>query len=209
MTIKSSSFAEIHQSGLTFIEVMVALTVLGLISAGLLGGFAFGTRSWESVRSSSIATEETALAQQFLRRQLQRAHTSNGGASSSSSPILFGRSDSVTFQGPWASHVAQGSIYQFTLSHAGQDVVLAWKPSILLNEGVAKEKSGIASSRVLVPRIDHLKVQYYQGERGGDGRWTSEWNEGDSLPHLIQVQIEFRPGDHRFWPPLIVRMPRG
>ncbi|MDH3594369.1 MAG: prepilin-type N-terminal cleavage/methylation domain-containing protein, partial [Rhodospirillales bacterium] len=64
-----------RSGGFTLVELLVALTLLGLIFVALFGGLRFGTRTWETGNQRSEAFAEVEVMQSLLRRQLAQAVT--------------------------------------------------------------------------------------------------------------------------------------
>ena len=58
------------ESGMTLLEVLVALTLLGLLSVGLLMSFQMGADSWQSTRDSLMLDRRIATANQILHSAL-------------------------------------------------------------------------------------------------------------------------------------------
>src|SRR5579864_2460479 len=72
-------------AGFTLLELLISLTLLAVLSAILFGGLRFGTRAWERSEVMASETDEIAIAQNFLRRQLSDAYpllTIGNGANS-------------------------------------------------------------------------------------------------------------------------------
>ena len=55
-------------TGFTLVELLVATSVLALLSVVLFGGMRFGARAWEAGEASIERTGEVEAAQDLLRR---------------------------------------------------------------------------------------------------------------------------------------------
>ena len=60
-------------AGFTLVELLVAITILGMLAALVFGGFRFGNRAWERAQTHVDHTSEIQLVQSFLRRRLGAA----------------------------------------------------------------------------------------------------------------------------------------
>ena len=63
-----------HSRGFTLIELVVALTLLALMSTVLFGALGFAGRSWEGGEAKAEQVGSMRLAEGFLRSQLESAH---------------------------------------------------------------------------------------------------------------------------------------
>jgi prepilin-type N-terminal cleavage/methylation domain-containing protein len=58
-------------AGFTLLELLVAMTLLGLLMTVVFGGLRFGARAWERAETDSSGTDEIRLAQSILRHELE------------------------------------------------------------------------------------------------------------------------------------------
>ncbi|MCH8035911.1 MAG: prepilin-type N-terminal cleavage/methylation domain-containing protein [Proteobacteria bacterium] len=73
-----------RQRGFTLIEILIAMTLLGLLMAMLFGGLRLGTRAWEASDARSAELARLEAVHGFIRRALTGAYpllrTETGGA---------------------------------------------------------------------------------------------------------------------------------
>jgi prepilin-type N-terminal cleavage/methylation domain-containing protein len=62
-------------SGFTLLELVVAITLMGLVLVVLYSGFAAGLNGWDSGEQRAEASNRLRLVQEFLRRQLAQSMT--------------------------------------------------------------------------------------------------------------------------------------
>ena len=67
--------------GFTLLELLVAITLLGLLMAALLGGLRLGARVWETGEDRLDASARIQVVQDFLRQRLAEARGSEASAS--------------------------------------------------------------------------------------------------------------------------------
>ena len=60
-------------SGFTLVELLVALTLFGVISVVIMGGLRFGTRVWETGNDRAEVLAEVDAVQGILRRYMAQA----------------------------------------------------------------------------------------------------------------------------------------
>lgn len=203
------------EAGFTLVELLVALTLLGLVSVVLFGGLRFGTRAWEAGNARAERLAEVQAVQAVLRQRIvQAVLPENVGAESafSDSPANFaGERDSLRFVALVPSRVGVGGFYLFELSVADDGdearLELAWRlfrpdePGDLDDE----PEPGLGGRRALIEGIEEAKFGYYGAENVGvEAEWRESWDGADSLPALIAIEVVFPDGDPRSWPELMV-----
>ena len=62
-----------RERGFTLIEILIAMTLLGLLMAMLSGGLRLGTRAWEASDTRSAELARLEAVQGFIRRSLTGA----------------------------------------------------------------------------------------------------------------------------------------
>jgi hypothetical protein len=62
----------------------------------------------------------------------------------------------------------------------------------------------------LIDGAERIDFSYYGHVSGGGAAlWLKEWTDPEISPSLIRIDIGFRSGDPRRWPPFIVYLPSG
>ena len=61
--------------GFTLVELLVAITLLGLIAVALSGALRFGARVWDVGTERGAQSSRVEAAQNFLRRRIAEANT--------------------------------------------------------------------------------------------------------------------------------------
>ena len=92
-----------RSGGFTLVELLVATTLLALLSVVLFGGLRFGARAWDAGGESIERTSETEAAQEVLRRTLVEALAFRG-AGEEDQPAFSGQVDRIGFVAPMPRH---------------------------------------------------------------------------------------------------------
>lgn len=194
--------------GFTLVELLIALTLIGLLSVVLLGGLRFGTRVWETGHERSAASAEIEGLHGLLRRQLSQARLPAQGPGAPADTASFvGTSERVRFTAPLPDYVGVGGLYRFELAPVergeGAALELAWQLYRPDRSEWFEEET--LSRRILIEGVERLRVRYFgTSEAGEEPQWHDSWDSPGALPALIALELEFPADDARAWPNLTI-----
>jgi general secretion pathway protein J len=195
------------ERGFTLIEILVAVTLLGLLMVALLGGVRLGVRAWETSGNRLDDGARLTAVQDFLRERLTQARLpTQAGPASPTFPSFRGERDRLSFVTLMPDHLGVGPermMLALTKADGGADLSAEWWPSDL---GDDPDAVGDAlHSRVLLAHVAELRLAYFgQVDTRQPPIWSEAWNQ-PLLPLLVRVQLGFPDRDARSWPDLIVR----
>ena len=187
--------------GFTLVELLIATTLLALLSVILFGGLRFGARAWEAGGESIERTGEVEAVQELLRRTLVEAVLPEP-AGAVPEPSVAGTGGRVSFFAPLPHHLGTGGIgrYALALDERGQ-LLIAWEPR---RPERRLEAPLSASPSAVLQDVAALNLSYYGSLAPGETpSWHESWNSR-TLPLLIRVRIDFPEGDRRRWPDLVI-----
>lgn len=205
--------------GFTLIELLVALTLFGVISVVLMGGLRFGTRVWETADTRTQALAEIEAVQGILRRYVSQAMVPQPfGRPVRGARAFIGESNRLRLVTIAPAHIGVGGLYQVEIAMAEdtEDDVpgLELKWSLYradeperIEELAGDEDTLGGGRRILLSGVKSIAFNYY-GEglfALGDPEWRDDWDDDETLPSLISLDVEFEEGFERLWPPLVVR----
>lgn len=203
-----------RQRGFTLLEILIAMTLLGLLMAMLFGGLRLGTRAWEAsdVRSADLARLEAV--QGFIRRALTGAYPllTTGDDDAKRKMTFTGGAEAVAFTALMPAHFGVGGFYTITLAveDGVDDKRLIFRRQLYRSgdegappppaAGTDEEKE-----KVLLEGISKAEFSYF-GIADNDERpsWQDEWRDQKSLPDLVRLSVSFADRDERAWPDLVV-----
>lgn len=222
------------QRGFTLVELLVALTLVGLIVSLLFGGIRLGNRSWDSTEQHTGRSAEMRLVWRFLGQQMGQARlVIIDDERLERKPVFSGLAAGVELVAPAPAHLGLGGLQlvriqirqgdesnQLLLTRwlydpdvlAGGDGVPAWRP--LHQAGVdsispegADEQRSVYSQTVLVDDLESVDISYFgPSGRSGERQWNEEWLEQEQLPQLVKIRITDRRGD---WPEMVWALAAG
>jgi general secretion pathway protein J len=190
-----------RSGGFTLVELLVATTLLALLSMVLFGGLRFGARAWEAGGASIERTSETEAAQEVLRRTLVEAYAFRG-TGEGEQPAFSGQADRIGFVAPMPRHAGSAGPGRYAVWLDGSgNLSMAWearRPERTLDAPFAGQPS------VVLQHVATLRFSYFGAERAGQpGAWHDRW-ESPGLPLLIRIELGFEASDRRRWPELVI-----
>lgn len=201
-------------AGFTLVELLVSLTLLGLISVLLFGGLRFGTRAWEAGDAHSQRLTEVQAVQALLRQRLSQAVRPStpqlDAIPGEVAGSFVGDEQNIRFIGLGPSQIGAGGLYIFDLAIVddadAQRLELGWqlyRPDYL--ERATTGESESADRRVLIEDFERAKFSYYGADKEeGTADWRDRWDGQAGLPVLVGIEMAFPEPDPRSWPKLVV-----
>lgn len=187
---------------MTMIELLLALTMLVLLTGFLAGGLSLGRRAFEADGHAARAAGTDATVQ-VLAGLLASAIPVQ--ANDPPGKVAFlGRSQGVSFVGLSEGHSLRGGLQNITLRRINNSVVAEFKRPMSIAR--KQELSSPVDVR-LFDGVQSFDLRYFGKMTQDDEEpiWRAEWLNSVRLPNLMSVQITFTD-DRRNEPPLVVAL---
>jgi len=184
-------------AGFTLLELLVALSVLGMLLVGLAQGMRLGLRAWEAQERMLSRQGDLVAVDRALRRLVEQMHP----GSEARPARLVGGAGGMAFvtELPMAAGTLPTRRAEVALLVASGRLVLRWTPR-LHARGAAPPS---VTETELLRGIERLELAYlHPGTAAGGGVWVSAWEE-PTLPALLRIRLVFPPGDPRRWPDIL------
>ncbi len=203
----------LDEGGFTLLEMLIAMTLLGLVMAMVFGGLRLGARAWEASDTSATNLARLEAVHGFLRRSLAASATVLASDDKGKRQILFtGDDQRLEFATLLPPYLGIGGFHRLTLAVAGEgkDRRLTLKSSLYQGAGVGTDggtaAAGDGEETVLMEGIAGIALAYFGAlDSNSDPGWHQDWREAATLPELIRVRVHFATDDRRHWPDLIVQ----
>lgn len=191
--------------GFTLLELLIAMSLLGLIFAALTGGLRFGTVAWQTTAERLAQSDDLQLVYRTLRRQISTSLDAPGGLLSDRQEGSFdGRRDRLSFIGTAPAQAMTPGLFHLTLVLApdagGQALALRWQR---LEKTTAN--AGADNLEPLLRGLRSIQFSYFgEPEGGGTARWVDEWRDNKLPPRLVRIIVDFVDRGRTPWPAIII-----
>jgi general secretion pathway protein J len=201
-----------RSAGFTLIEMLVALTLVALMSVAMIEAYRFSQRALAQTTRVDGAIHDVATTQRLLRRVLEAAYPFEPAAGSATSAPresprgLMGSSTGFSVSAPAPAQTGGVGLYRYALELL---------PSGALQMDWTTDRNGIAAEGELAPRhealltgVESISIEYLELIERGNGEiepfWRETWIDKSAPPALVRIRVKFPAGDRRVWPELVV-----
>lgn len=195
-----------RQAGLTLVETLTALTIMGVTLALLFDGLYVIGRSARAGQEQLAGNDRARVAWAFLRREVSEAVPLSRGQPAEAPLFFDGGPAELRFFGELPAHRGGGGVYEMRLTRreddSGAHLVLSYRnawPERL----AAPERAATWATVSLVENVRSLALAYF-GRESADSpeRWHDRWVQRAVLPERVRIAVEFDDG--RRWPELVI-----
>lgn len=168
-------------AGFTLLEVLVALSLLGLILVALTNGVRFAGQAWQAQERNATRRSDTDAVQTILRGLV------------TSGTHFTGTAGELHFVAEMPEALARAGLYDIDLRSDGGHLMLSWQPHF---KGGGETNSASAE---MGRDIEGLNLAYFYGDSKS---WESVTRENSVPPDLIRVI--FRASRLAPLPPILI-----
>jgi len=176
--------------GFTLLELVVAMTLFGLLTGVLYGAFYLGSRAIEKAEAASEANQQLRSAADFLGNYIHSAYPYHPNPRDQN--IFFsGESDSLTFVSALSIGLGGRGLSKISVSVDSEDS----EPGRLMLEEtmpvrVEDETGGVSNSILLGSDVRQFKIEYLD-PKNEEETWLEAWNatERRTLPRAVRMEF--------------------
>jgi general secretion pathway protein J len=182
------------------LELLVAMTLLALLTVMLSGGLRFGSRVWER---GEVKDDQSAGVREFLRRSVEGMLPEPRDIDDPTSGLLVsGSATSLEFTTRTMAEAAMVGLYLLQLRQEedaqGTRFVASWRR--LPPGGSPSGETTELETRTLLNGVKGVDFAYMSPS----GEWSSSWADSPQLPRYVRIRLQYPDGDARRWPELVV-----
>jgi general secretion pathway protein J len=180
------------QKGFTLIELVIALTLLALISTVLFGVFRI---AGDFVEKGTVRTEDAAsirLVEDFLRAQWENAHPLRQRKNLENPLIFEGKDNQVIYISALPPRVLGGGLWAWRLRVVREEhgkLILERAVPDTSKENLPTFSADLKMRSVLADRVKSVAFEYYgiTGEAvNAEPKWSKSWDDPQRMPQMIR-----------------------
>jgi general secretion pathway protein J len=203
-----------HQSsGFTLIELIIALSLLALMSAVMFGSLSMAGRAWDGGEAKVGEVSAMRQTQEFLREHLSAEYPMRL-RKVVEMPLLFaGERDEMRYTAALPPRVVDGGVYYFrlALARSGDKSQLILERLIPDAAALQEPEFRDAERSVLADGIAELRLSYFGRDPDAADTdvptWRDRWGDRQRLPLLVRIEV--KPEKGAMWPVLVVEPRRA
>jgi len=195
------------QFGFSLIELLVAITITGLMASFMYVDLRFSVGAWVAGEKRLDQIGQISSIQYFLRGRLEKAYPQWKVDEKGEGSVAFhGESHLVSFVAPMQTYLGKAPFYDLSIGlreekQDRKDMELMWKAISITK----KDEEAEPERSILLENIENIEFRYFGSEDADtEPVWLEEWVNKTQLPFLISVTVHFPDGDERVWPELII-----
>ncbi len=192
--------------GFTLVEVLIALTLLGIMMGLLMSTFRAGARSWDAGESKASAAGNQFIVRNFLRSYLENARpVVDDFSDEDESEFSFqGDAHNIIFVAGLPANQDRGGLWRFALglekNGRSNDLVVLVEPFF----PDVDEDAELSETLTLLSNVKTFDLSYFGKAEvtDQDEDWNDDWEGKTELPSLIKIELQV--DEQKQWPDVIV-----
>lgn len=193
--------------GFTLIEVLIGMTLLGVMVTLLFASLRIAAESWHAGEAKIATVNEKAVVYQFFKRHLSTIRPlpllyDDVNQNASAGEMVFqGLPQQLRFAAALPAASLRKGLQVFNLQLAPQQtssLQVSLRPYQALDDGAEP----IDPPVILLKHVRDFRLAYFGKREEEDvAIWHEEWTGSETLPSLIKVDIELE--DRSYWPQMV------
>lgn len=194
--------------GFTLVELQVALLLVALIAALLVGALRLASQTWTRVTEKQDRSEHRFLVSRMLRKHLSnmrflRLRTDRNEIMTS----FIGGTEQLYFVAPYPSFNNDGELYWWGIKSVWNDdrdlyqlvmdyfPYLPGEPVIIDGDGSVSYQDQLPTTLAIADNFQLFDAGYYSRDQEGVETWEDQWEPSTSNPLVVRFTLVVTDGD--------------
>jgi general secretion pathway protein J len=194
-------------AGFTLIEVLIAMTLLGIMVVLLFSSMKICADSWQKGEDKITEVNEVAVVYQFFQHHLSTALPLWDDFSEENSKTFAfqGKSQELQFVSSFPASAKKSGLQLFSLKLMDDGDEKTIQVSIKPFYPAAEGEEWRLEEVTLLRHVNNFSLSYFGlDESQPEGLWHDDWLEKEIQPRLVKIKIERDNGG--FWPEMLVEL---
>jgi general secretion pathway protein J len=193
--------------GFTLVELLVAITIVALLTVVLFGGLRLGSRASNAVSLQIDRSSKITVVYDFMQRELTDARPLTTAESAPQSTVAFdGEAGEITFATIPPAYLSLGGFHllHLALDDAGGQgrLMVSWQQ---IPRGATPSDAAPLRPSILLDHVRRAEFAYFgQPDVNLPSQWLEQWTTRDKLPQLVRLRLVMTDGWHA--PDLVVAL---
>ncbi|GBE03816.1 general secretion pathway protein J [bacterium BMS3Abin09] len=170
-----------QESGFTLIELIVSITILGMIAVIIAQGFHLGFKAWEKGEAEIETVQTIRVLSGLIFQQLKSSYPYKIKIDDENVVVFKGDANSMMFVTTLAAPYPGGFKW---VRYLHKDGILYYKEGFLPDKELLDNIPG--DEEILETEVEEVSFQYYSKE---EDKWKESWDFSDKLPGSVKVLI--------------------
>lgn len=189
--------------GFTLVELLLALTLMGMLMALAYGGLSAATRAADRGQTILEDSSRIRMAHQFVHKQLNQmtplvfAESEDGAERT----VFEGTAERIRFVAPMPGYLGFGGpqVQELAIVRGEDSLELVLSHALL--QGFEEQHLYERPPILLLEDIDFAEFSFLGRDENGElAGWTQTWLEPGLLPASVALDIEFVEEVYIRWP---------
>lgn len=194
-------------AGFTLVELLLAITLMSILLGLTYSGLRAATRSTQSGEVIMAAGSGVRATHQFVRRQLNQMLPlafAIADDRNETRVVFLGDTRSIQYVAPMPGYLGSGGpqVQFIELANGDDGSILQFSHALL--QGYEDTQLLDRDPVILLEGIEFAEFEFLGRDKEGVlTGWMSNWDEPDSLPIAVRLNIEFSEDVQVQWPELV------
>ncbi len=193
-----------YARGFTLMEVLIAMSLLGIMVVLLFASLKTCAESWERGEAKIAAVNEFAVVYQFFKRHLATTVPLANDFDPENITFSFqGEQHALKFVSAFPASAAKSGLQLFSLQllddEQGHYLQVTLTPFVTPLQGTDLPHEEVT----LLDHVKSISLAYFgTNPNSGQADWQNDWLERDNLPRLVKITIVLDNGAE--WPEMVI-----